>query len=64
MGGGGERYSEVKRRYNRLCERKRREEGDRWMEIVKNARREGQVWEVVNKEREKRGVNGGIKMEE
>lgn len=43
MGGGGERYSEVKREYNRLCERKRREEGDRWMEIVKNARREGQV---------------------
>lgn len=62
--GGGERYSEVKRGYNRLCERKRREEGDRWMEIVKNARREGQVWEVVNNEREKRGVNGGIKMEE
>lgn len=59
----GERYSEVKRGYNRLCERKRREEGDRWMEIVKNARREGQVWEVVNKERKKRGVNGGIKME-
>lgn len=64
MGGGGERYSEVKRGYNRLCERKRREEGDRWMEIVKNARREGQVWEVVNKERKKRGVNGRIKMEE
>lgn len=62
MGGGGE--SKVKRGYNRLCERKRREEGDRWMEIVKNARREGQVWEVVNKERKKRGVNGGIKMEE
>lgn len=39
-------------------------EGDRWMEIVKNARREGQVWEVVNKEKKKRGVNGGIKMEE
>lgn len=31
---------------------------------MKNARREGQVWEVVNKERKKRGVNGGIKMEE
>lgn len=30
----------------------------------KNARREGQVWEVVNKERKKRGVNGEIKMEE
>lgn len=30
----------------------------------KNARREKQVWEVVNKERKKRGVNGGIKMKE
>lgn len=47
MGGGGERYSEVKRGYNRLSERKRREEGDRWMEIVKK-RQEGRT-----------GVGGG-----
>lgn len=26
---GGERYREAKRGYNRLCERKRRKEGDR-----------------------------------
>lgn len=51
MAGGGEKYREAKRGYNRLCERKKREEGDNWLEVVKNARTEGQVWEVVKKER-------------
>lgn len=51
MGGGGEKYREAKRGYNRLCERKKREEGDRWLEVVKNARTKGQVWEVVKKEK-------------
>lgn len=51
MEGGGEKYREAKRGYNRLCERKKREVGDRWLEVVKNARTKGQVWEVVKKEK-------------
>lgn len=65
MGGGGEKYREVKRGYNRLCERKKKEEGERWAEVVKNAKTEGQVWEVINRERRKGGgIDERIKMEE
>lgn len=45
-----------------MCERKRKEEGDRWVEIARSAKTEGQVWEVVNRERKKRGgISEGIK---
>lgn len=51
MGGDGEKYREAKRGYNRLCEKKKREKGDRWLEVIKNTRTKGQVWEVVKKEK-------------
>lgn len=63
MGGDGEKYREAKRGYNRLCEKKKREKGDRWLEVVKNARTKGQVWEVVKKEK-REGINEKIKMED
>jgi len=63
--GGGDRYRMVKREYKELCERKRREESERWIELAKNARTEGQIWTVINKERSrKRNIDGGIKIEE
>lgn len=42
-GGIGNRFKEVKRAYTRLCEEKKREEGGRWEEEVKEARTESQV---------------------
>jgi len=63
--GGGERYRELRGVYNKLCERKKREESERWEEIIRNAKTERQVWEVVNRERKrKRGIEDGIKMED
>jgi len=54
----------VKLRYRRLCEKKR-EEVVRWEKEVKEAKTEGQVWKIVNKERKSRKrVNEGIEMEE
>lgn len=34
---------------------KEKERGDRWAEVVKNAKTEGQVWGIINRERKKRG---------
>lgn len=52
----------MKKEYSKMCERKRKEEGDRWVEIARSAKTEGQVWEVVNRERKKTGgINEGIK---
>jgi len=46
-------FRREKKEYRELCERKKREENERWEEIVKRARTEGQVWEIVNRERGK-----------
>lgn len=44
---------------------KEKERGDRWAEVVKNAKTEGQVWGIINRERKKRGgIDERIKMEE
>lgn len=32
-----ERYRELKRKYNGICERKKKEESDRWTEVARNA---------------------------
>lgn len=62
MEEGGERYREMKKEYNKMCERKRKEEGERWVEIARSAKTGGQVWEVVNREKKKRGgISEGIK---
>lgn len=39
-----ERYRELKREYNGMCERKKKEESDRWIEVARNAETEGHVW--------------------
>lgn len=48
-----------------MCDRKKREENERWIEVIKRARTEGQVWKVINKERgRKREIDERIKMKE
>lgn len=43
MGGNGGEYKRVKREYKALCERKKKEENDRWEKQVAEARRENEV---------------------
>lgn len=43
MGGNGGEYKKVKREYKTLCERKKKEENDRWEKQVAEARRENEV---------------------
>ena len=64
--GGGEEYRKRKKEYKRLCRRKREEENEEWTRRAREARTEGQVWEVVRKERRKGkgGMGEGIEMEE
>lgn len=52
--GNSEEYKRVKREYKALCERKKKEENDRWEKQVVEARRENEVWEIINRERKKR----------
>jgi len=48
-----------------MCQRKKREQNEKWEEMARKARTEGQVWEVVNRERKRRkGVGGEIKEKE
>lgn len=39
-------YSRVKKEYKELCDRKKEDERERWEREAKEARTEGQVWEV------------------
>lgn len=43
------------RKYIELCEKKKKEENDRWIKKTQDARTEGQVWEVVRRERRRGG---------
>lgn len=64
-GGKGEIYRRKKREYNELCRRKKEKENERWERKVIEVRREGEVWEIVNRERRRRRmVNEGIRIEE
>lgn len=65
-GEGGEEYRRERREYIReLCEEKKREKNEEWERKPRKVRMEGQVWEVVNREkRKRRKVNGEIKMGE
>lgn len=60
----GDRYRAVKRGYKELRERKRREKSERWTKLAKNARTEGQVWMIINREKKKRRNINGIKIKE
>lgn len=60
-----EKYREEKKRYEELCERKKKEEVEEWEKIVRMAKTESQVWEIVNKERSKyKGGSNEIDLEE
>lgn len=45
-----------KREYRVLCEKKKKEENDRWEKRAAEARRENEVWEIVNKKRKHGGM--------
>lgn len=60
---GGE-YRREKKEYKELCDRKKREENERWEREAEEARTEGQIWAIVNRERKKwKGINREIEME-
>jgi len=64
-GGKKETYKEKKREYKELCERKRREENERFEREAEKAGHEREVWRVINRERKYRErVNEDIEMEE
>lgn len=57
---GGE-YREKKKEYKELCERKKKEENEKWEKKTMEARRERDMWEIVHKERKRGGrINKGI----
>lgn len=63
--GDGRRYKELKKEYKEVCIRKKQEENLRWEKQIEEAKQEGQIWEIVNKERKRRKeVNREIGMEE
>ncbi|XP_029164823.1 uncharacterized protein LOC114936023 [Nylanderia fulva] len=66
IGGKGEEYRKRKKKYERLCRKKKEEENEEWTKKAMEARTEGQVWEVVRRERGKGkgGMGEGIEMEE
>lgn len=37
-----------------FCERKKKEENERWERMVKKMKTESQVWKIINRERKKR----------
>jgi len=55
-------YREKKKEYRELCERKRKEENDRWEREAEQVRGERNVWRIVNRRGKK--VSEDIEMEE
>ncbi|XP_024876545.1 vicilin-like seed storage protein At2g18540 [Temnothorax curvispinosus] len=61
----GSVYRERRKEFKELCKRKKEEENLRWERKAMEARRESEVWEIVNRERRKRrGIEEGIEEEE
>lgn len=52
--GGGEEYKRKKKEYRELCEKKKKEENDNWKKQVAEAKRESEIWELLNRERKKK----------
>jgi len=51
-------YKEEKKVYKEICEKKKREENEKWEKEAEEARTEVQVWNIVNRERKKwKGIN-------
>ncbi|KMQ86086.1 hypothetical protein RF55_15041 [Lasius niger] len=64
-GGIGEGHRKLRGEYKLLCKRKKEEENERWLREAQEARTEGEMWQIVNKERKCwKGINEMIKMEE
>lgn len=47
-----------------MYEKKKKQENDRWEEIVKKARNEKDIWKIVNRKKRRRIVNEEIEAEE
>lgn len=63
--GEDEKYKRCKHEYKELCERRKREENIRWKRKAEKVRREGKMWEIVNRERwKRRTINKDIGWEE
>ncbi|XP_077255453.1 uncharacterized protein LOC143893678 [Temnothorax americanus] len=63
--GEASAYKESRKEFKEICKRKKEEENQRWERKVEGARREAEVWEIVNRERRKRrGIEEGIEEEE
>lgn len=59
----GQRYREAKKKYKRICEKKRREKLEGWEKEVEKARDEAHVWKIINRERKRRkGIKEEIEM--
>jgi len=64
-GGEGRDYKRRKQEYRELCEEKKRKENARWERSAMDAKRESEVWEILNSERKKISrIHEGIEMEE
>lgn len=63
-GEGEKKYKERRGNY-KMCERKKQEKNERWESKAEEARRESELWEIVNRERKRgKGINENMKMEE
>ncbi|XP_071572354.1 uncharacterized protein [Temnothorax nylanderi] len=63
--GEVERYRERKKEYRDMCERKKKEEKERMIREIEEARTEGEVWKLIGRARKRRKrVNEEIKQEE
>jgi len=48
---GREIQGDEGRIYNKVCERKKKEESEKWEQIARKVRTESQVWDLINKKR-------------
>lgn len=49
-------FKEAKRGYKKLCERKKKKKNEKWIEVAKETRTEGQIWEIIRREKKERSV--------
>ena len=63
--GDGDNYREERLKYKKLIEKKKKEENEKWEKEIRHVKTEGQVWEVVKRERKRRkGIDESIRLEE
>ncbi|XP_024884283.1 trichohyalin-like [Temnothorax curvispinosus] len=63
--GEAERYRESRKEYREMCDRKKKEEKERMIREIGEAKTEGKVWELIGRVRKRRRrVNEEIKPEE